>query len=72
MRAAGNPGIVIKTPMAPPQWALLERELLRANSRAAEQFYARYVDERGYLAKQAGRDRVVAAGPPAADLRQAG
>jgi hypothetical protein len=48
--AAGNPGIVVKTPMAPPQWALLERELLRANSRAAEQFFARYVDERGYLA----------------------
>jgi len=48
--AAGNPGIVVKAPMAPPQWALLERELLRSNSRAAEQFFARYVDERGYLA----------------------
>jgi hypothetical protein len=29
---------------------LLERELLRANSRAAEQFFDKYVDERGYLA----------------------
>ncbi len=48
--AAGNPGIVIRTPMAPPHWALLERELLRANSRAAEQFFDKYVDERGYLA----------------------
>jgi hypothetical protein len=36
--------------MAPPHWALLERELLRANSRAAEQFFDKYVDERGYLA----------------------
>jgi hypothetical protein len=48
--AATNPGISIKTPMAPPEWALLERELLRANSRAAELFFAKYVDERGYLA----------------------
>jgi len=48
--AADHPGIVVKTPMAPPHWALLERELLRAGSRAAEQFFARYVDERGYLA----------------------
>lgn len=48
--AAGNPGIVVKTPMAPPHWALLERELLRANSRAAERFFDKYVDERGYLA----------------------
>ncbi len=47
--AAENPGIVVKTPMAPPQWALLERELLRADSRAAELFFAKYVDERGYL-----------------------
>ena len=48
--AATNPGIAVKIPMAPPEWALLERELLRANSRAAEQFFAKYVDERGYLA----------------------
>ncbi|MBI4874658.1 MAG: hypothetical protein HY822_08495 [Acidobacteria bacterium] len=36
--------------MAPPAWALLERELLRANSLACERFCAKYVDERGYLA----------------------
>ena len=36
--------------MAPPEWALLERELLRYNSLAVEQFAAKFVDERGYLA----------------------
>jgi hypothetical protein len=41
--------IVIDTPMAPPPWALLERELLRANSLACERFAAKYLDERGYL-----------------------
>jgi hypothetical protein len=46
---ASEPGIVISTPMAPPAWALLERELLRANSRAAEAFAEKYVDDKGYL-----------------------
>ncbi|HUG80458.1 MAG TPA: hypothetical protein VML01_02265 [Bryobacterales bacterium] len=35
--------------MTPPRWALLERELLRANSEAVEFFADRYIDERGYL-----------------------
>jgi hypothetical protein len=35
--------------MSPPEWALLERQLLKANSKAAERFAERYVDERGYL-----------------------
>ncbi|HVX10948.1 MAG TPA: hypothetical protein VHC22_07205 [Pirellulales bacterium] len=39
----------IDTPMPPPAWALLERELLRANTRACEEFFARYFDDRGYL-----------------------
>ena len=39
----------LETPMAPPAWALLERELLRANARACEEFFARYFDDRGYL-----------------------
>jgi hypothetical protein len=39
----------IRTPMAPPAWALLERELLRANTAACQQFFAKYFDERGYL-----------------------
>jgi hypothetical protein len=41
---------VIDTPMAPPHWALLERELLNANSDAVELFGKRYIDDRGYLA----------------------
>jgi hypothetical protein len=47
--AGGAPAMVIKTPMAPPAWALLERELLRFNSQACERFAAKYLDERGYL-----------------------
>lgn len=41
--------IEITTPMAPPEWALLERELLRANAAACEEFYEKYFDERGWL-----------------------
>ena len=36
-------------PISPPHWALLERELLRAQATACEAFFARYFDERGYL-----------------------
>ncbi|RZJ00865.1 MAG: hypothetical protein EON90_05525 [Brevundimonas sp.] len=39
----------IASPMVPPNWALLQRELLRANAEACESFYARYFDERGYF-----------------------
>ena len=39
----------IETPMTPPNWALLERALLRANTTACEEFFARYFDDRGYL-----------------------
>ena len=48
-RGAGDTMLVVSSPMPPPQWALLERELLRANSRACERFAAKFVDERGYL-----------------------
>ena len=41
--------IAIDSPMPPPAWALLERQLLDANSRAVERFAERYVDSRGYL-----------------------
>ena len=41
--------LVVRTPMTPPQWALLEREVLRASSEACERFAEKYVDERGYL-----------------------
>ncbi len=39
----------VTTPMPPPSWALLERELLKYNSLAAEEFARKFVDERGYL-----------------------
>jgi hypothetical protein len=41
--------IEIKQPMSPPGWALLERELLRTNAIACQEFFERYFDERGYL-----------------------
>jgi len=41
--------IDIDTPMVPPSWALLERELLEANAEACEAFFEKYFDERGYL-----------------------
>lgn len=47
--AAKEVTVVIDSPMPPPAWALLERELLRANSMACERFAAKYLDERGYL-----------------------
>ena len=47
--AAGESMIRIDTPMAPPAWALLERELLRASARACKEYFERYFDDRGYL-----------------------
>ena len=44
-----QPAIVIESPMEPPEWALLERALLKANSDAVEGFAAKYMDARGYL-----------------------
>lgn len=41
--------ITVSTPMSPPAWALLERELLRANTAACERFAEKYLDSRGYL-----------------------
>ncbi|MBM3813969.1 MAG: hypothetical protein FJW20_20255 [Acidimicrobiia bacterium] len=35
--------------MSPPEWALLQRELLKSSSLACERFAGKYVDERGYL-----------------------
>jgi len=39
----------VNTPTPPPPWALLERELLRTQTLACEEFFAHYFDERGYL-----------------------
>ncbi len=47
--AAAEKFVVVKTPMAPPAWALMERQLIRVNSEACERFAEKYVDSRGYL-----------------------
>ncbi len=51
MNATGfrRTALVIDTPQSPPQWALLERELLRANNRACAEFFEYYFDDRGFL-----------------------
>jgi hypothetical protein len=41
--------IVVTDPVPPPYWALLERELLQAQTVACCEFYDHYFDERGYL-----------------------
>ena len=46
---AQMPSIVVDAPMPPPGWALMEQALLDANSRAVEEFAAKYMDARGYL-----------------------
>jgi len=43
------PELTISTPLSPPTWALLEREVLKANSEACAEFYQRYFDDRGWL-----------------------
>jgi len=48
-QAEEPPAIVLKSPMRPPAWALMERELLRLNSLACERFAQKYLDDRGYL-----------------------
>jgi hypothetical protein len=39
----------VTSPMSPPAWALLERQVLTAGSDACREFYGRYFDERGWL-----------------------
>src|SRR3954449_12625545 len=46
---AADVSLSVETPLAPPAWALLERELLRANAAACKEFFDRYFDDRGYL-----------------------
>ena len=41
--------ISIKTPMPPPHWALLQRELLRAQADGCREFFNHYFDSPGYL-----------------------
>lgn len=44
-----SPSMTIDSPMSPPVWALLQRELLQVNADACEEFYNRYFDEQGFL-----------------------
>jgi hypothetical protein len=46
---ADQPAIDVNTPLSPPAWALLQREVLRASGDACREFFAKYFDERGYL-----------------------
>src|SRR5689334_17883909 len=39
----------VTTPMSPPAWALLERQVLDASTEACRAFYCKYFDERGWL-----------------------
>src|SRR5690349_7794685 len=47
--AAAPAPITISTPMAAPEWAKLERQLLAEQVPACREFAAKYYDERGYL-----------------------
>jgi len=47
--SAATPVIHIEKAQPPPDWALAERALLVAYADAAEEFAAKYVDERGYF-----------------------
>ena len=39
----------VSTPMPAPNWALLQREVLKVNAQSIEEFCRVYLDERGYL-----------------------
>jgi hypothetical protein len=41
--------VTIDTPMEPPEWARLERQLLDAHTPAIGEFYRKYYDARGYV-----------------------
>jgi hypothetical protein len=49
LAAAQDKALKITTPMSPPAWALLEREVLDAGSKACRMFFDKYFDERGWL-----------------------
>jgi hypothetical protein len=44
-----GPLVRIEKPMPPPDWALAERALLKAYADAATEFFAKYVDDRGFF-----------------------
>ncbi len=47
--ATARTELPVTTPMPAPEWALLQRELLRAHTEACEIFHAKYFDERQHL-----------------------
>jgi len=44
-----GPTVRIRTVMAPPPWATLERQLLAENVPPSREFFRKYFDDRGYL-----------------------
>ena len=49
LEAAQPATVRLDRTVSPPEWALLERQLLVANTAACREFFGRYFDERGYL-----------------------
>lgn len=49
LNAEAQGPVRITSPMSPPAWALLEREVLDASTAAVREFYEHFFDERGYL-----------------------
>jgi hypothetical protein len=47
--AIADVSIRIDSPMSPPRWARLERQLLADNVPACREFFSKYFDQRGYL-----------------------
>jgi hypothetical protein len=47
--AAQEKLLKVTSPMSPPAWALLERQVLDASSDACREFFHKYFDERGWL-----------------------
>jgi hypothetical protein len=47
--SAAEVSLNLTTPMPPPNWAVLERQLLAENVPACREFFQRYFDARGYL-----------------------
>ncbi len=48
-RVVAQTVVEVTTPMAPPAWALMERDLLDYSAAAIQAFYDYFYDDRGYL-----------------------
>jgi hypothetical protein len=49
LASAQDKVLKVATPMSPPTWALLERQVIDASSEACAEFYRKYFDDRGWL-----------------------